>query len=115
MNIRKIKTRCIKQSIDKCEGVCKTYSAIATQYALILSKNEEVKSFKTNMLLEGLGLDVEYTTDFVIKKTDGNYMVRECIDRTLLLRPKNAKLLDESKNYWRNHGVIDWGIITNAK
>lgn len=115
MNIKNIKTRCIKQNINKCEGVCKTYSKIATQYALVLSECVEVKSFRTNIALEGLGLEVEYMTDFLIEKADGNYMVRECIDRTLLLRPKNAKLLDMSRNYWKKHGVTDWGIVTNDK
>ena len=52
-----------------------------------------------------------YTSDFVITKADGNLMVRECVSRKHLTKPMTTKLLDVSRNYWKSHGVSDWGIV----
>ena len=78
--------KCTKRYIAKCEGVCKTYDPIQYAYADLLSESEDVKSFQVNVFLEGLA-DGEYTTDFVIEKTDGTLMVRECISRKHLTKP----------------------------
>lgn len=112
MNIRKIKTRCTKQTLEKCIGICKTYSPIATKYSTLLNESEEIITFETNVLLEDFK-EGEYTTDFVCTKADGKTMVRECIDKSNLCRPKNARLLDSSRNYWLSRGVTDWGIVVN--
>ena len=53
----------------------------------------------------------QYTSDFVITKADGNLMVRECVSRKHLTKPMTTKLLDASRNYWKSHGVSDWGIV----
>ncbi len=42
-------------------------------------------------------------------------MVRECVFRKHLTKPMTAKLLDESRNYWRRRGVTDWGIVVDKK
>ena len=42
-------------------------------------------------------------------------MVRECIQRDKISKPMNIKLLDASRAYWLNHGISDWGIVTNAE
>ena len=91
----------------ECDDVCKTYDAIQYAYANLLSEAEEVKSFQVNVLLQGLE-EGAYTSDFVITKADGNLMVRECVSRKHLTKPK---LLDASRNYWKSHGVSDWGIV----
>jgi len=64
--------------------------------------------------MEGLS-EGEYTTDFLCLKTDGEYMVRECVFRKNLLRPSTARLLDASKEYWLRHGIEDWGLVVDAK
>ena len=102
--------KCIKRTLAKCEGVCKTFDNIQYTYADLLSMSEDVKSFKVNVLLEGLQ-EGEYTSDFVITKADGDLMVRECISRKHLTKPMSAKLLDLSRIYWKSHGVNDWGIV----
>ena len=79
-------------------------------YANLLSETEEVKSFQVNVLLQGLE-EGAYTSDFVITKADGNLMVRECVSRKHLTKPMTTKLLDVSRNYWKSHGVSDWGIV----
>lgn len=96
--------------MNKCDDVCKTYDAIQYVYANLLSETEEVKSFQVNVLLQGLE-EGAYTSDFVITKADGNLMVRECVSRKHLTKPMTTKLLDVSRNYWKSHGVSDWGIV----
>ena len=88
-----------KRVVAKCEGVCRTYDAIQYAYANLLSEAEEVKSFQVNVLLQGL------------EEADGNLMVRECVSRKHLTKPMTTKLLDASRNYWKSHGVSDWGIV----
>ena len=102
--------KCTKRYVNKCGDVCKTYDAIQYAYANLLSETEEVKSFQVNVLLQGLE-EGAYTSDFVITKADGNLMVRECVSRKHLTKPMTTKLLDASRNYWKSHGVSDWGIV----
>ena len=84
-----------KRVVAKCEGVCRTYDAIQYAYANLLSEAEEVKLFQVNVLLQGLE-EGAYTSDFVITKSDGNLMVRECVSRKHLTKPMTTKLLDAS-------------------
>lgn len=103
-----------KRMLSKCEGVCRTYDAIQYAYADLLSKAEDVQSFRVNVLLEGLQ-EGDYTSDFVIVKTDGGLMIRECVSRRHLTKPMTTKLLDASRNYWKSHGVSDWGIVVEKE
>jgi hypothetical protein len=103
-----------KRVVAKCEGVCRTYDAIQYAYANLLSETEEVKSFQVNVLLQGLE-EGAYTSDFVITKADGNLMVRKCVSRKHLKKPMTTKLLDASRNYWKSHGVSDWGIVIEER
>ena len=102
--------KCTRRYENKCGDVCKTYDAIQYAYANLLSETEEVKSFQVNVLLQGLE-EGAYTSDFVITKADGNLIVSECVSRKHLTKPMTTKLLDASRNYWKSHGVSDWGIV----
>lgn len=42
-------------------------------------------------------------------------MVRECVFRKFLMKPMTVKLLDASREYWRNRGVSDWGVVIDEK
>ena len=106
--------KCTKRYVEKCEDVCKTYDAIQYAYADLLSKADEVQSFRVNVLLEGLK-EGDYTSDFVIVKADAGLMIRECVSRKHLTKPMTAKLLDASRNYWKSHGVSDWGIVVERE
>lgn len=106
--------KCTKRYVEKCEDVCKTYDAIQYAYADLLSNTDEVQSFRVNVLLEGLQ-EGAYTSDFVIVKADGGLMIRECVSRKHLTKPMTAKLLDASRNYWKSHGVSDWGIVVERE
>ncbi len=114
MRRKKIKDRCQKQSLGKCQGVCKTYDAIQTAYAKKLQEREDISEFRCNVLLEGL-TEGEYTSDFVCVKNDGDIMVRECVWRRNLTKPKTAKLLDASRNYWMKRNVTDWGLVIDEE
>lgn len=104
------KGRCEKRTIGKSQEVCRFYDAIQSKYADKLQDCEDIKEIRCNVLLDGLELG-EYTSDFVVIKTDGNIMVRECVFRKFLTKPLTVKLLDASKEYWLCHGISDWGIV----
>ena len=108
------KGRIEKRVLGKCEDVCRTYDAIQTAYADVLQQCSDVQLIKCNVLLEGLP-EGEYTSDFVCIKTDGVFMVRECVQRKLLTKPMTVKLLDASRKYWLRRGVNDWGLAIDAE
>ena len=108
-------TSCEKRKLSKCrDGVVKTYSALESRFADILQEAPDIKEFRCNVLLEEFPLG-EYCTDFVAVKTNGDLLVRECIYRKSIKKPKNIKLLDASRNYWMRRGVNDWGIVIDKK
>lgn len=110
MRKKNFKGRCEKRKLPKCEEVCRTYDDIQYVYAELLSATKDIKSFRVNVVLDGLE-EGEYTSDFVCVKLDGDLMVRECVSRQYLTKPMTAKLLDMSREYWLRHGVSDWGIV----
>lgn len=61
------------------------------------------------------GLEGNYTSDFVCVTTGNDLMVRECVEKKLLIKPMTLKQLDSSREYWLKRGVEDWGIVINEK
>ena len=114
MRKKNYKGRCEKRVLSKCKEVCRTYDDIQAAYAELLQKSESITEIRCNVLLNSFEAG-EYTSDFVCVKTDGDMMVRECVNRKYLTKPMTVKLLDASRNYWLRHGVTDWGIVTNEE
>ena len=114
MRKKNYKGRCERRTIDKAEGVCRFYSKIQSVYADKLVENEQVVEIHCNVLLEGLDTEA-YTTDFLCKKKDGSYMIRECVERKYITKPKTVKLLDVSLDYWRKRGIENWGIVVDKE
>lgn len=108
------KGRCERRAIDKAEGVCRFYSKIQSVYADKLVENDDIEKIHCNVLLEGLDTEA-YTTDFLCKKKEGSYMIRECVERKYITKPKTVKLLDVSLDYWRKRGIEDWGIVVDKE
>lgn len=104
-----------KRKLSKCEGVFRSYNDIQSQYANLLEEDASVLEFKCNVVLDDFEIDGTYTTDFIITKTNGDILVRECIMRDKISKPMNIKLLDASHRYWINRGISDWGIVTNEE
>ena len=48
-------------------------------------------------------------------KKSGETMVRECVEKSKLLKPLTCKILDSSRNYWLSKGVEDWGIVVGEE
>lgn len=109
MRKKNFKGRCEKKKLSKCEGVCRTFDVIQYAYADLLNGSADIKSFRVNVLLDGL--EGDYTSDFVCVKTDNDLMVRECVERKHLTKPLTMKLLQASRDFWLRHGVSDWGIV----
>lgn len=109
MRKKDYKGRCEKRSISKCRDVCRTFDPIQRAYADMLQDNTEIMEIRCNVPLDGL----EYTSDFVCVKIDGELLVRECVNRKFLTKPLTVKLLDESRLYWLRRGVTDWGVVVD--
>ena len=107
-------SRCTKKKLKKSEEIIRTYDKIQTAYALILENDPNIESISCNVPLEDTS-EGEFTTDFICKKTDGDYLVRECVFRKKLSLPRTCRLLDLSRNYWLRRGVSDWGIIIEGE
>jgi len=108
------KGRCEKRVISKCEGVFRSYDPIQSVYADMLQADDSIREIRCNVPLDGLE-EGEYTSDFLCIKSDGDMMIRECVQRKLLTKPMTIKLLDASREYWLRHGVTDWGLVINAE
>lgn len=91
MRKKNFKGRCVKRSLSKCVGVCRTYDDIQYAYADVLQETEGVKEFRCNVLMEGLELG-EYMSDFVIVTESDETIVRECVQRSHLTKPMTVKL-----------------------
>lgn len=113
MRKKNFKKRCEKRTLDKFISICKTYDPIQYAYADVLARDEDISEIRCNVGLDGEECS-EYMTDFVCIKTNGDYMVRECVSQNALLKPQTAKLLELSQQYWIRHGVKDWGIVVDA-
>lgn len=114
MHKKDYKGRCEKKTLTKSKEICRTYDPIQNKYADILNDSPDIKEIRCNVLLDNFS-EGEYTSDFVCVKSNGDSMVRECIQRDKISKPKNIKLLDASRVYWLNHDISDWGIVTNAE
>ena len=105
--------RCTKKALSKSKEICRTYDPIQGKYADKLEESPEIQEIRCNVLMEGLE-EGEYTSDFVCIKTNGDVMVRECLQRDRLTKPMNVKLLNASRNYWLKRGA-DWGLVVDAE
>lgn len=114
MRKAKYKGRCEKRKIEKCAEVCRLYDSVQSAYADVLTADKSVTEIRCNVLMEGLE-EGEYTSDFVCVRSDGELMVRECVPRKHMTKPMTVRLLDLSRNYWRQRGVQDWKVVTNAE
>ena len=114
MKRKNYKGRCEKRTLPKCKTTCKTYDALQYAYADMLDANDNIVEIRCNVWLDGDDV-AEYSSDFVCVKADGDWMVRECVFRHLLLKPKTVELLDASREYWNRRNVTDWGIVTDAE
>ena len=108
------KGRCEKREVSKSKEVCRLYSAIQIKYLDVLQESSDIQEIRCNVLMDGLEQGA-YMTDFVCVRTDGDLLVRECVERKHLTKPMTVKLLDASLEYWKRHGVQDWGIVIDAE
>ena len=108
------KGRCTKIHIAKCSETARLYDAVQIACAKALDDNDGVAEIRCNVPLEDIE-DGKFTTDFLCRKKNGDYMARECVWHKKLLLPRTAKLLDASREYWLRHGVTDWAIVVEKE
>ena len=85
------------------------------QYAFadMLEADSDIVEIRCNVQLEGM----DYTSDFLCVKANGEYMVRECVYRKLLTKPMTMKMLESSRQYWmdENYGNVQLCSICRRK
>jgi hypothetical protein len=113
MRKKNFKGRCIKKTVTKAEGVCRTYDALQLAALDELERDDEIAEIRCNVVLEGSPWDA-YTTDFLCKTRDGDFIAFETCLKKLLIRPQTMELLDASRNYWMRRGV-EWRLIVDGE
>ena len=103
----------LKRQLKKCKTVFQAFSELQYTYGAQLDHNPDIVEIRCNVKLIGCSEGDNYTTDFYCIKNNGEIMVRECVDKTKLLKPMTLRLLDTSRNYWLSKEVTDWGIVLN--
>lgn len=111
MRKQKYKGRCEKRMLLKSDQVCRFYSDLQSKYADKLDSDNDIEQIQCNVYL----CNTEYMSDFLCTRKNGDVFIRECVERRFLNKPMTIKLLDISRNYWLNHGIEDWGIVTNVE
>lgn len=114
MRKKNYKGRCEKKIVSKSKEVCRTYDAIQSAYVDTLQNDPDIQAIQCNVLLQGIEND-EYTSDFVCMKINGELMVRECVFRKMITKPKTIQLLDASHDYWTKQDVSDWGLVIDGE
>lgn len=114
MRKKHYKGRCEKRMLGKCREVCRTYDAVQAAAANTLQADDSIREIRCNVPLDGLE-EGEYTSDFLCIRTDGDMMVRECVQRKYLTKPMTVRLLDLSREYWLRRGITDWGLMIDAE
>ena len=107
------RSKTIKKKLSKCKNIFYAHSNLQFEYGINLDLNEDIVEIKCNVKLIGCELGDSYTSDFVCIKRSGEIMVRECVERSKLIKPLTCKMLDSSRKYWLSKGVDDWGIVLN--
>lgn len=114
MRNKNYKGRCEKRTSEKSREICRIYDDIQKTYLSVLEGRSDIAEIRCNVWLEGLEMG-DYTSDFVCIKADGDLLVRECVFRKYLTKPKTVKLLDVSRTYWQRRGVQDWGLVIDEE
>lgn len=114
MQRKDYKGRCEKRKLGKAKEVCRFYSDIQSAYGDTLDGDASVVEIICNAPMEGLALG-DYTSDFLCKLADSTYMVRECVQRKFLTKPKTYRELEASRDYWRKHGIDNWGLVIDKE
>ena len=107
------RSKTIKKKLSKCKNIFYAHSNLQFEYGNNLDLNDDIVEIKCNVKLIGCELGDSYTSDFVCIKRSGETMVRECVEKSKLIKPLTCKMLDSSRNYWLSKGVDDWGIVLN--
>lgn len=110
MHNSKSNVKTLKKALSKCKTRFLAYSDTQFKYADYLEANDEIAEVKCNVRLQGFSLGENYTSDFLCVKADKTMVVMETIDKKSLLKPKNLKLLEESRHYWLSRG-IEWKLV----
>lgn len=114
MRAKNYKGRCTKKQLSKCSDVARLYDNLQIAYADVLETDENVKTIMVNVPLQEKDID-RFTTDFLCEKQNGDYFVRECVQRKNLTLPRSINLLQLSQSYWQKRGITDWGIIVEKE
>lgn len=114
MRKRDPKTRCTKRRSPKCKEILRLYDKVMIAYADLLDGDQNITEYQCCVPFED-DIAGDMVTDFVATRKDGSVLIRECVLRTNLLKPRTVRLLQESQTYWRKRGIDDWMVIVDKE
>lgn len=113
MRKRDFKGKVVKKKVSKAAAICRCYDDLQLAALDVFEADDNIVEIQMNVGIDDAELKL-YMTDFLCKRKNGEFLVRECAFRKVLLRPQTVKLLDGSRNYWHRRGVPDWGIVVEV-
>ena len=119
-----IRTRDIQFWSEKNQQMICVHSRRARDFAKYLEQQSWVKTYQTcvPLALDKLPhvnpvdirkeyLNMEWTTDFVIRIADGQITVREFVDTQDFSKKSIVEKLELSRRYWAVLDVADWKLV----
>ena len=114
MHNTKSHTKTLKRAVSKSKNRFIAYNDTQFAYVKILEADTEIDDILPNYKLSGFSLGENYSTDFLCKKIDNTMTAIETIEKRVLLKPQNLKLLEASRHYWLARGV-EWKLVVGEK
>ncbi len=110
--MRNIKSRCrsYTKALTKSKKRFVAYNEVQLKYADVLEKDNDVVDIRANVRLKDFELG-NYSTDFVVTKSDGSISVIETVFKKNLFRKGTIECLDASYKYWQQKGVTDFKVV----
>ena len=91
MRKRDPKTRCTKRRSPKCKEILRLYDKVMIAYADLLDGDQNITEYQCCVPFED-DIAGDMVTDFVATRKDGSVLIRECVLRTKLLKPRTVRL-----------------------
>ena len=111
--MRNTKTKCKTwtRTLTKCKKRFIAYNPVQYKYAERLEADNDVVEIKPNFKLKDFELGDNWTSDFVVVKSNNEYAVIETIVKKHILFPSTIKKLDLVRKYWAQRGVTDFRLV----
>lgn len=114
MHKKDYKGRCEKKTLTKSKEICRTYDPIQNKFADMLNDSPDIKEIRCNVLLDNFP-EGEYTSDFDYALNKWRFNGERMHTKRQDIKANEYQTFRCIKSILVNHGISDWGIVTNAE